>query len=280
MRTRQFQQNRFFVSQDYSVYYRRLKKLHWLNEIRPGYGVLFLLSGNLNYRVAESTGVLNANQLLLLNPGAGATGTAGEVEFLLMDVSPAFVLDHAARMGLVGSGSSVAFRERVLPSDHLLQLGRGLVNELLEENPGQDIVIPAQVEQILVELLRFHANMRRADQLELSRVGLIDRRIRRSVELMHVQLEHDLSLKAIAAASYLSPFHFARLFKKLTGLTPHAYLAALRTNQAQFLLAKSDLTITEISARVGYASPSHFTKSFRVATGLTPRAFRQASISR
>ena len=66
-------------------------------------------------------------------------------------------------------------------------------------------------------------------ELELSRVGLIDRRIRRSVELMHAQLDQDLSLKEIAAASYLSPFHFVRVFKKLTGTTPHAYLAGIRT---------------------------------------------------
>jgi len=93
-------------------------------------------------------------------------------------------------------------------------------------------------------------------------------------------LEQDLPLKEIAAASYLSPFHFSRLFKKLTGTTPHAYLASLRWTSAKLLLAETDLSITEISSRVGYASPSHFTKAFRQATGLTPRAFRAALVSR
>jgi AraC family transcriptional regulator len=44
------------------------------------------------------------------------------------------------------------------------------------------------------------------------------------------------------------------------------------------LLAETDLSVTEISARVGYSSPSHFTKAFRQATGLTPRAFRSAIV--
>jgi AraC family transcriptional regulator len=133
---------------------------------------------------------------------------------------------------------------------------------------------------VIVHLLRHYANMRRSHDLELSRAGLIDRRIRRSVELMHAQLAADLSLKEIAAASYLSPFHFARVFKKLTGATPHAYLAAIRTARAQLLLANPELSVSEIGALVGYASPSHFTKAFRQATGLNPRAFRNALVAR
>ncbi len=88
------------------------------------------------------------------------------------------------------------------------------------------------------------------------------------------------AIKKGTAAAYLSPFHFARLFKKLTGASPHAYLATLRVARAQTLLAETDLNVTEISARVGYGSPSHFTKAFRQATGLTPRAFRNALVAR
>jgi AraC family transcriptional regulator len=134
------------------------------------------------------------------------------------------------------------------------------------------------IEQTVIHLLRHHSNVRRSDELELSRVGLVDRRIRRAVELMHAHLDRDLPLEEIAAAAYLSPFHFARFFKKVTGASPHAYLATLRASRAQTLLAETDLSVTEISARVGYSSPSHFTKAFRQATGLTPRAFRSAIV--
>ena len=111
-------------------------------------------------------------------------------------------------------------------------------------------------EQVLVIILRQHSVACRSDELEISRVGLIDRRIRRSIELMHSQLDQDLSLKDLAAASYLSPFHFARLFKKITGVTPHNYLAAIRTQKAQLLLAENELSINAIAARVGYLSSS------------------------
>ncbi|HEX5883096.1 MAG TPA: helix-turn-helix transcriptional regulator, partial [Pyrinomonadaceae bacterium] len=70
------------------------------------------------------------------------------------------------------------------------------------------------------------------------------------------------------------------LFKKLTGSTPHNYLAGIRATRAQLLLAATDLSVTEVGAQVGYLSASHFTKAFRLATGTTPREFRKGLVSR
>ncbi|HKZ02413.1 MAG TPA: AraC family transcriptional regulator, partial [Pyrinomonadaceae bacterium] len=196
-------------------------------------------------------------------------------------LSPSMLLDHAVEMNLAGPGLNVAFPLSELPVDlRLAELGSNMATELSSDEPGREIVLAALVGQVVVHLLRRHSNMKRSDELELSRVGLIDRRIRRAVELMHAQLDRDISLKEIAAASYLSPFHFSRIFKKLTGASPHAYLATIRTKRAELLLAETDLSVTEISARVGYSSSSHFTKAFRQTTGLTPRAFRKAVVTR
>lgn len=272
--------NRFFISPHYSLYYRRAKKLEGAHDPRSDYTVILALDGRLEFTTEEKSGSMLTDQTLLLGPLVGASLAGQSVELLQLTLSPALVLDHAVRMHMTGPGTAVAFRLDVVESDgRLSQLGRSLATELTDESPGREIVLTALVEQVVVHLLRHYANIRRSEELELSRVGLIDRRIRRSVELMHAQLEQDLSLKEIAAASYLSPFHFVRVFKKLTGTTPHAYLASIRTSRAQLLLAESDLSVTEISSRVGYASPSHFSKAFRRATGLTPRAFRNALVS-
>lgn len=271
--------NRFFVRPQYSIQYRRLKTLNWTNEARSDYGVLLVLDGNLEFKTGAAEGKVSKDQSLLISPSISATATGAGVEMLLLTISPAYILDRAVRMRLIGQGGLVAFQHSLVKRDaQLSELASTLSAELMEEKPGGEIVVAALVEQITVQLLRHHANMRRSDELELSRAGLIDRRIRRSIELMHANPGHELTLKEIAAASYLSPFHFARVFKKLTGTTPHAYLAGIRTIRAQSLLADADLSITEISSLVGYSSPSHFTKAFREATGLTPRAFRQALV--
>ena len=276
------QLDRVFVRPQYALHYRRAARAAWASEARADYAVLFLLEGTLPVRVEENAFEIDEGGALLLDPGvAAAAPRARRAAYLSLTLASSFMLDAAARTGLVGAGASVQFRSRVVREDaRLSRLARDLAGELAQAEAGQEVVVAALMEQLVVHLLRHHANVRRSAELELSRVGLVDRRVRRAIELMHAHLDRELPLEEIAAAAFLSPFHFARLFKKLTGASPHAYLAALRVTRARSLLAETDLSVSEVSARVGYGTPSHFAKAFRQATGLTPRAYRAALVGR
>ncbi len=274
------QLNRFFVSNEFSVSYRRARQLQWQSQATSGYSLLALLRGDLGYTVDKIPVPLNASQFVLLEPNVSVAANAKQAEVLFITFSASLVMQRASAMNLIPSKATVTFRSEHISNDLKVDgLFAQFLAELTDEQPGKEIVLHALVEQLLVQVLRNYAQPRRSEALELSRVGLVDRRIRRSVELMHTQLDQDLTLKALAAASYLSPFHFARLFKKLTGSTPHNYLAGIRAARAQLLLAETELSVTEVGAHVGYLSASHFTKAFRLATGTTPREFRKALIS-
>jgi AraC family transcriptional regulator len=268
----------------FAVHYRAGRRLRWSAVPRTDYAALLLLGGQLRWQFAnaesEESGMISGGSALLAAPGdALSAAGAGGTEFLLITLAPLFVLDCAARARLTRSDSVVNFRAHAVERDErLARLARDLAEELLEESAGQELVVGALVEHALVHLLRRYSNVRRSEHLELSRVGLVDRRIRLAVELMHAHLDRDLPLEEIAEAAHLSPFHFARLFKKLTGATPHAYLASLRAARARELLAGTDLPVTEVGARVGYMSSSHFAKAFRQATGISPRAYRNALV--
>jgi AraC-like DNA-binding protein len=273
------QLNRFFISTEFSVSYRRTKQLQWQSQATSGYALLAALNGKLTYALDGKPLELNTSEFVLFQPNVSINANASRAELLFLTFSASLVMQHAEAMRLTPPKSTVVFKTGTLGHDQkLANVFAEIVVELTSEKPGQEIVMNALVEQLMVHVLRSYAQPRRSDELELSRVGLVDRRIRRSVELMHTQLDQDLTLKALAAASYLSPFHFARLFKKLTGSTPHNYLAGIRAARAQLLLAETELSVTEIGARVGYLSASHFTKAFRLATGTTPREFRKALI--
>lgn len=280
----------------FSVHLRAGSRLRWAAGARADYAALLLLGGRMRWRASapnpeaahaapssqndSESGELDEGAALLAAPGDDVSAAfAGAAEFVLVQLSPLFVTDCAARAGLARADMVVTFRERAVRGDvRLARLARDLAEELREEAAGQGLVVGALVEQALVQLLRRYANLRRSAHLELSRAGLVDRRIRLAVELMHAHMHRDLALEEIASAAHLSPFHFARLFKKLTGATPHAYLASVRAARAQALLAETDLPVTEVGARVGYMSSSHFAHAFRQATGLSPRAYRKALV--
>jgi AraC family transcriptional regulator len=269
----------FARSPDFSLRHRKGRRLRWRADAGVDYGLVFLLSGELRWQANENAdGSIAKGGILLAGPGDGLqASSSGACEFLSITLSSLFVLEKATHAKMLRGEAFVTFRVHAVESDaRLMRLAVDLSDELTEQGAGQEVVIRAIIDQMLVHTLRRYANVKRSEQLELSRAGLVDRRVRRAVELMHANLSRELPLDEIADAAHLSPFHFARLFKKLTGSSPHAYLAALRAVQAQKLLAETDLSIIEVGSHVGYASPSHFAKAFRQATGISPRAFRKA----
>ena len=67
----------------------------------------------------------------------------------------------------------------------------------------------------------------------------------------------------MAAAACLSKFHFLRLFTELHGVTPHLYLQRKRALAAARLLEKTDLTTSQVAARVGFQSRSTMARQLR-----------------
>ena len=87
-------------------------------------------------------------------------------------------------------------------------------------------------------------------------------------------LDTDLTLAEIAASVYMSPCHFARLFKRSTGVSPHRFVVQRRIARAGAFLATRELSIAQIAPLVGFRTPSHFTTAFRRVSGVTPSGYR------
>ncbi|WP_010125380.1 bifunctional DNA-binding transcriptional regulator/O6-methylguanine-DNA methyltransferase Ada [Sphingomonas sp. KC8] len=81
------------------------------------------------------------------------------------------------------------------------------------------------------------------------------------------------SLDAVAAAAGYAPHHFLRLFRRATGLTPAAYVRALRARRVGAILQESD-TVTEALYDAGYGAPARFYADAPARLGMTPSAWR------
>jgi len=106
--------------------------------------------------------------------------------------------------------------------------------------------------------------------------GLPGCRVRQVTEFIERNLDKDLPLAELAAVVCMSPFHFARLFKRSTGVPPHRFVVRQRIARARVVLTTRELSIAQISRMVGFRTPSHFTTVFRRVLGITPGAFRAA----
>jgi AraC-like DNA-binding protein len=84
-----------------------------------------------------------------------------------------------------------------------------------------------------------------------------------------------LSLSGIAKCSYMSPYHFLRVFKDTYGETPNEFLIRLRVDQAKKMLITGNFSVSEICEKVGYASLGSFSSLFLKQVGMAPTLYRR-----
>ena len=106
------------------------------------------------------------------------------------------------------------------------------------------------------------------------RGGLPIRQLRKVEDYVGERLAEDISVEALAGLVELSPFHFSRVFKQATGVSPLQFVRRERITRAQQLIRETSRSVIEIGLEVGYTSPSHFAQVFRRVVGVAPTEFR------
>lgn len=99
---------------------------------------------------------------------------------------------------------------------------------------------------------------------------------RRAIEMMHLTGEQRVSLLDISTELGLSQWHFARQFRRTTGLSPYQFLLRSRVELARDLLLKGH-AISEVAAITGFTDQSHLHRHFKRILGITPGKARGAS---
>ncbi len=100
------------------------------------------------------------------------------------------------------------------------------------------------------------------------------RRLHRVLEYIAANLSRSVSLMEIASIADMSVYHFARLFKGATGLSPHQYVLNQRIESAKQLLLSGEDSVIDVALACGFNDPSSFSKTFRKASGVTPSQYR------
>jgi AraC-like DNA-binding protein len=99
--------------------------------------------------------------------------------------------------------------------------------------------------------------------------------LERVVALMQARLSATLPLEELSAAVGLTQFQLIRLFKRATGLTPHAYVTQLRLDRARHYLGKG-VPIDDAALASGFYDQSALTRHFKRSYGVTPLQYARA----
>jgi AraC family transcriptional regulator len=141
----------------------------------------------------------------------------------------------------------------------------------LAPHPAQDILIESMAVALCAHILRRYTDLTGIEDRSAASVDMAA--IRRAIAYIADNPDRAISLRELSAASGLSRFHFSRLFKRQTGVSPAKYVERIRIEQAKALIVRAQMSLADVALAVGFADQSHFARRFRVHEGRTPGAF-------
>lgn len=105
------------------------------------------------------------------------------------------------------------------------------------------------------------------------------KRVTDVVRVMEREPDAPQTVRALADAAGLSPYHFLRTFSAITGTTPHQYILRARLRRAAVRVRAEDTRILDIALESGFADLSNFNRAFRSEFGRNPRRYRLGGVS-
>jgi len=168
-------------------------------------------------------------------------------------------------------------RDTAIPTE-VLDLIRRIRKELPATTDCARLAVKTYVKMILVHILN-HFAISEEPLLRSDRRHRELDRFKPVFEFLDHNYSEPISPGDAADTLNMSPSHFRRAFKHLTGQSFVPYLNHFRIEKAQQLLANPDIPISEVGLEVGFCDQSYFGLIFRRLTTMTPRQYRQRALA-
>lgn len=192
------------------------------------------------------------------------------IDELQMFLAPAIFDEVAQEVG----GEKVGLIEGVgIVDPAITDIARQVLAELEQPGLGTRLFADMAARALALAIVRRHSTASGTDALQ--RVEMTARQLRLATDYIEFHIDEDLTLESISSVSEMSPFRFARAFRKATGHSPRQYVIARRIERAKLLLRSTGKDIAEIANHVGFSNQSHFTTAFGRRCGTTPRRYRE-----
>lgn len=122
-------------------------------------------------------------------------------------------------------------------------------------------------------VLRLFADIEYFDQ----KIRKIDRnkKIQDALDRIEKDFTNSISIKTLAKETGYSVYYFNRLFKEVMGITPYQYVLQRRLLEGKNLLLSTDLSVEEISSKIGFSNVESFYKAFKNEFLVTPKKYKE-----
>ena len=154
-----------------------------------------------------------------------------------------------------------------------------LADEIVKDEPGQDLVLDRMLDLMLVAVLRLWFSRPEAGAPAWYRAHG-DPVVGPALSLLHNDPARAWTVASLATATGVSRAALARRFTELVGEPPMTFLTGWRLALAADLLREPGATVGGVARQVGYATPFALSTAFKRVNGVSPRDYRERAGTR
>lgn len=173
----------------------------------------------------------------------------------------------------MGYDNDIVFNRVEYPcSNNIRQVIRNFQEEIFSYGNGCQMMIDSISIQIIATMLReLQSNINST----LYHISFGDCYVSNAIDFIREYFHSNISIDDMCREIHITPYHFIRLFKEKTGMTPHEYLLIVRIENAKRLIKSDDNTISRIGRKCGFINNTHFSTTFKRLTGISPMEFKK-----
>ncbi len=231
--------------------------------------LFFIVSGKGQFLIQDQFFPVGINNLVIINPNVLHTEdslNAQPLEYIVLGIDG---IELANDENSNGRFSILDHMESVEISGCL----RNILREMEQKSTGYEDVCQAYMEILIIRLMR-STTLSVPSEPQISSGNRQCAAVRRYIDL---HFKEPLTLEQLAEESHMNKYYLSHSFKREYGTSPINYMISRRIEESKYLLAETDLSMTQIAQLLGFSSLSYFSQVFRRTQSVSPLEYRQST---
>ena len=231
--------------------------------------LFFIVSGKGQFLIQDQVFPVDVNNLVIINPNVTHTEdslNAQPLEYIVLG------LDGVELATNENSNGQFCILDH-FESAEISSCLRNILREMEQKSTGYEDVCQAFMEILIIRLMR-STSLAVQDEPQVISGNRQCAAVRRYIDL---HFKEALTLEQLADEAHMNKYYLSHAFKREYGISPINYMISRRIEESKYLLAETDLSLSQIAQLLGFSSLSYFSQVFRRTQSVSPMEFRHST---
>jgi len=245
--------------------------------------ILYVVSSSLSVTVNKHEYEVNSGDMLILIPGDVHSMTTrkgcryiclqSDTDFLFSSALTNSDLHYIMPYTLANNTQARLFKASVIDSTTIPKRLYDIVAEYSERKNFYKLAIRGSLSEIALYVFRHWDSLTDAEGANKNRPHY-PAKLEEAIKYIDLHYAEDLTAEQLAAVSKMSYSYFSRFFKSSMGQSFSEYLNYTRIKNAEKLLLRNELTVSDVAEAVGFSNTSYFIAQFKKQLHITPKKYK------